>query len=308
LPFWGPGNWFLPVIFITVLLMPLLYKGYPGKILLLITIILINLNLIGILLCWVLGIYQFLPVLFCTLLFLPLLSIGFSSKLIWRIFTLVLCFAIEISLQLAIFIIFPTPFPTWQAYYDFMYWYLFIITTPFFMLSAIGLGMWFSKRPNLFAKQNFFMWILFPLSLYYLIQYQFFDFRFVFIRGDYNLFVIPYSAFLVLLGIKLLPNSWDNWFTKIFSTIGKATYHILLTQILYFSVVYSIYGDHYGASIFGINPIYAFPLNMMDFLTILGYLTINWAICIPCGIFWYYVDFKLRDFYLGLKKNRVSKE
>ena len=86
------------------------------------------------------------------------------------------------------------------------------------MLSAIGLGMWFSKKPNLFAKQNLFIWILFPLSLYYLIQYQFFDFRFDFILGDYNLFVFPYSAFLVLLGIKLLPKRWDNWFAKTIST------------------------------------------------------------------------------------------
>ncbi|MBY8987628.1 MAG: acyltransferase [Candidatus Lokiarchaeota archaeon] len=256
LPFWGPGNWFLPVIFWTILIMPLIYKG-------------------------------------------------FSGKLIWRVFTLLLCFLIEWSLQMALFNIFgPPPFTSWEAFYK----YLFIVTSPFFMLSAIGLGMWFSKKPNLFAKQNLFMWILFPISLYYLIQYQFFDFRFEFIRGDYNLFVFPYSAFLVLLGIKLLPNRWDNWFTKVFSTIGKATYHILLTQILYFSVAYSLYGDHYGASIFGINTVYDFPLNNADFLTILGYLIINWVICIPFGVFWYYIDFELRNYYLRHKKLKHREE
>ncbi len=247
LPFWGPGNWFLPVIFWTILLLPLLYKG-------------------------------------------------FSGKLIWRIFTLLLCYGIELLLQLVIFNIFPTPFLTWQAYYDFTYWYLFIVTTPFFMLSAIGLGMWFSKRPNLFAKQNLFMWIIFPLSLYYLIQYQFFDFRYDFIRGDYNLFVFPYSAFLVLLGIKLLPKRLDNWFARAISTIGKSTYHILLTQILYFSVVYSFYGDHYGASILGIDMSYD--------LIIYLHLIINWEICIPCGVFWHYIDFKLRDYYKLHKKDK----
>jgi len=252
LPFWGPGNWFLPVIFWTILLLPLLYKG-------------------------------------------------FSGKLIWSILTLLLCYAIELSLQLALFNIFgPPPFPTWEAYFEFLYWYLFIVTTPFFMLSAIGLGMWFSKRPNLFAKQNLFMWIFFPVSLYYLIQYQFFDFRFEFIRGDYNLFVFPYSAFLVLLGIKLIPKRWDNWFAKAISTIGKSTYHILLTQILYFSVVYSVYGDHYGASILGINT--------SNYLTIYLYLIINWVICIPCGVFWYYIDFKLRNYYKLHKKNKPRKE
>ena len=246
LPFWGPGNWFIPVIFWTILLLPLLYKG-------------------------------------------------FSGKLIWRIFTLLLCYAIEISIQLALFNKFgPPPFPTWEAYFEFLFWYLFIITTPFFMLSAIGLGMWFSKRPNLFAKQNLFMWIIFPLSLYYLIQYQFFNFRYEFIRGDYNLFVFPYSAFLVLLGIKLLPKRWDNWFAKTISTIGKSTYHILLTQILYFAVVYSIYGDHYGASIFGINLAYD--------LTIYGYLIINWVICIPCGVLWHFIDENLLK-YIKLRIN-----
>ena len=252
LPFWGPGNWFLPVIFWSILLLPLLYKG-------------------------------------------------FSGKLIWKILTLLLCYAIELALQLTLFNTFgPPPFPTWEAYFEFLYWFLFIVTTPFFMLSAIGLGMWFSKRPNLFAKQNIFMWILFPVSLYYLIQYQFFDFRFEFIRGDYNLFVFPYSAFLVLLGIKLIPKRWDNWFAKAISTIGKSTYHILLTQILYFSIVYSLYGDHYGASILGINMSYD--------LTIYLYLIINWAYCIPCGVIWYYVDVKLRNYYKLHKKNRLRKE
>ncbi len=254
LPFWGPGNWFLPVIFWSILLLPLLYKG-------------------------------------------------FSGKLIWKILTLLLCYAIELALQLALFKIFGSSlvhFPTWEAYFEFRYWYYFIATTPFFMLSAIGLGMWFSKRPNLFAKQNLFMWILFPISLYYLIQYQFFDFRFEFIRGDYNLFVFPYSAFLVLLGIKLISKRWDNWFAKAISTIGKSTYHILLTQILYFSIVYSLYGDHYGASILGINMSYD--------LTIYLYLIINWAYCIPCGVIWYYVDVKLRNYYKLHKKNRLRKE
>ncbi len=255
IPFWGPGNWFLPVIFISILLMPLLYKGL-------------------------------------------------SSKLIWRILALFLCYAIEISLQLAMFILFPPPFLTWQAYYDFLYWYLFVVTTPFFMLSAIGLGMWFSKKPNIFAKQNIFMWILFPLSLYYLIQYQFYDFRFEFIRGDYNLFVFPYSAFLVLILIKLLPKRWDNWFGRAISTIGKSTYHILLTQILYFSVVYSMYGAHYGASLFGINEINIFTINLENILIIYGHLIINWVICVPCGVFWYYIDFKLRDFWLLHKKHK----
>lgn len=252
LPFWGPGNWFIPVIFWSILLMPLLYKG-------------------------------------------------FSSKLCWRIITLLLCYVIEISIQVTLFNVFPPPFQTWEAYHV----YLFIVTTPIFMLSAIGLGMWISKNPNLFAKQNLFIFNLFYLSLFYLILYQFFDFRFDFIRGDYNFYVFPYSAFLVLVVIKLLPKRWDNWFTKGISTIGKSTYHILLSQILYFAVVYSIYGDHYGASILGINTIYAFPLSEGELFTILAQLIINWAICIPCGVSWYYAEFTLKNIYRR-KKDRAK--
>ena len=246
LPFWGPGNWFIPVIFWTILIMPLVYKI-------------------------------------------------FSGKLLWRILSLILCYAVEILLQFAIFFRYsPFSFSTWGAYYEFRHTFGFIYTTPFFMLSAIGLGMWFSKKPNLFAKQNLLIWILLPLSLFYLIQYTFFGLDFEFIIGDYNLFVFPYSAFLVLLGIKLLPKRCDNWFGKAISTIAKSTYHILLTQILYFAVAYLIYGDHYGSSIFGINTGYD--------LTIYGYLIINWVICIPCGVFWHFIDEELLK-YVKLRNN-----
>lgn len=243
LPFWGPGNWFLPVIFWTILIMPLLYKG-------------------------------------------------FSGKLIWRILSLILCYLVELSLQFAIFFSYsPFSFPSWGVYYEYLYTLEFIYTTPFFMLSAIGLGMWFSKKPDLFAKQNLFMWILFPLSLFYLIQYQFFGLDFVFIWGDYNFLVFPYSAFLVLLGIKLLPKRGDNWFARGIATIGKSTYHILLTQILYFAVAYWFYGNHYGASLFGAVDI--LTITGDDLLIIYGYLLINWMICIPCGVFWHFIDEKL---------------
>jgi len=252
LPFWGPGNWFLPVLFASILLLPLLYKG-------------------------------------------------FSGKLLWRIFTLMTCFAIEIAVQLIFFfyVYMPThlvPFPTWEAYYNYLHTYLWVATSPLFMLSAIGLGMWFSKNHNIFAKQNLFIWILFPLSLIYLIGYQFFEFQFTIfglslIRGDYNLFIFPYSAFLFLLAMKVFPKKSDNIFAKAVAIIGKSTYHILLTQILYFAIVYSIYGDHYCASLLGING--------NDILICFSYLLINWGFCIPFGILWWYTEDRIRSYRKG---------
>jgi len=247
LPFYGPGNWFLPVIFWSILIMPLLYKG-------------------------------------------------FSGKLRWRIITLILCYVVELSLQLAILFIFnPRNISSWPDWYDFIFYYRFITTTSFFMLSAIGLGMWISRNHEIFATQNILLWILFPLSLIYLILYQFFGFYFNFIHGDYHLFVFPYSAFLFLVGLKLLPKKQDNRFIRGITVIGKSTYHILLTQILYFAIIISIWGDHYGASIIGINS--AYKLNV-----VFVYVLINWVICIPLGIFWWYSETKIRNYRLK-KKN-----
>jgi hypothetical protein len=156
------------------------------------------------------------------------------------------------------------------------------------MLSAIGLGFWISKNPKLFAKQNLFIWILFPLSLYYLIQRAFFSNYlstvppFQYLAGDYHFMVFPYSVCIVLLAIKLLPKKSTNVLAKGIQIISKSTYHILLTQIFYFAIVVALYGDHYSASIIGINP-NNFFLNMM-------YLIINWDLCIPFGILWWYLE------------------
>ncbi len=249
LPFWGPGNWYLPVIFISILIMPLLFRLFLGR---------------------------------------------------RRILALILCYLIELATYLYLYIgFYQDPFTSWPNYFAWLFNRVTISIIPFSMLSAIGLGLWFSRNPNIFAKQNILIWILAPLSFIYLIAHGFYDYRIFFMAGDYHMFIFPYSAFLVLLVIKLLPKRWDNWFSKAISTISKSTYHILLTQILYFSIVYSVYGDHYGASILGINWSYD--------LTIYLYLIINWVICIPCGVFWYYVDFKLRDYYV-LNKKKKSRE
>ena len=244
LPFWGPGNWFIPVIFGSIIIMPLIYKGFSGS--------------------------------------------TFRA-----VVSLAICFLIEISLQSYICESLKNPFPpptylSWDDYYN----ALLILFSIFFYLSAIGLGMWFSRNHDIFNVRNCFMWILFPLSLIYLIAYQFFDFRFLdefgvsHITGDYNFLVFPYSAFLFLIALKILPSKSKNWFSKGIKKISRSTYHILLTQILYFAIVVAIYGDHYGASIFGINP----DQDIIAFL----YLIINWIICIPIGVLWWYAEIKIK--------------
>jgi peptidoglycan/LPS O-acetylase OafA/YrhL len=142
------------------------------------------------------------------------------------------------------------------------------------------------------------MWILFSISLLYIIQYQFFDFRLQidgipFLRGDYHFLFIPYSAFLVLLAINFIPKQRKNKVTKIISTIGKSTYHILLVQILYFAVLIAIYRDNYGASILGVAT---------DDLNVFLNFVINLSICVPIGVIWWSIENSIRSYRLNKKE------
>lgn len=235
LPFWGPGNWFIPVIFGSIIILPGIYKGFSGS----------------------------------------------TYK---AIYTLILTFIVELIVQSIIFFTFknPNPPPTFATWEDY-YYSLFFIYSIFLLLSGVGFGMWFSRDHNLFSRQNLFVWILFFISLSYLIAYQFFDYRILvngipFITGDYNFMVFPYSAFLFLVAMKILPSDSKNRLARAIKMISRSTFHILLTQILYFAIVYALYGDHYSASIFGIDQ--------SSVLNTFLYLIINWSICIPIGVFW----------------------
>ncbi|MFX1391028.1 MAG: acyltransferase family protein [Promethearchaeota archaeon] len=240
LPFWGPGNWFIPVIFGSILIFPLLYWAFTKK----------------------------------------------------QILTLILCFTVEISLQLYLFF-FIGDITTWEeAYIIGEVFIIGLVMTSFpFYMSAIGLGLWFSFNRKPFSKRNLFIWILFPISLVYIIAYQFFGFRLrignvPLIRGDYNFLVFPYSAVIVLLTLVTLPllmkcDIFYKIFYKIFhkpiSLIGKSTYHILLTQILGYGIVFAMRGTHY------LIDVYSTPWDIF-------YLFYGWLIFIPFGILWYKID------------------
>jgi len=126
------------------------------------------------------------------------------------------------------------------------------------------------------------MWILFPISLAYLIAYQFFDFRLrldgiPLLRGDYHFLVFPYSAFLVLLALQFLPDSSNARISKTISLIGKSTYHILLTQILGYGMITAYWGTHYGMD----TPFH--PDDIIDLVTL-------WIAFVWLGIIWYKIE------------------
>jgi len=225
LPFWGPGNWFLPLLFQSILILPILYKGFTKK-----------------------------PVL-----------------------TLILCFVIEIAMQLTVFLFIGeiTSWPEVHILNMFM-------TSILFYLSAIGLGMWFSFGYELDDNRNFFMWFLYPISLAFIIAYQFFSFRIMvgnvpLLRGDYHFLIFPYSAFLFLLVMRLLPQKSERRISRAITLIGKSTYHILLIQILGYGMITAYWGTHYVIDVgFG-------PDIILDMIT-------AWILFISFGILWYKID------------------
>ena len=225
LPFWGPGNWFIPLILQSILVLPLLYRAFIKK-----------------------------PIL-----------------------TLISCFIIEIILQLIVFF-FIGEITSWQE----LHILNMFMTSILFYLSAVGLGMWFSFGYNLQENRNFFMWFLYPISLAYIVAYQFFGFRFLIndvplLRGDYHFLVFPYSAFLFLLTMRFLPQKSERKISKTISLISKSTYHILLIQILGFGIIYALWGTHYSIDI-GFRPD-----DILD-------LIFAWIAFIAFGILWFRID------------------
>jgi len=236
----------------------------------------------------------FIPVLFQSIIFIPLVYRAFTK---WPKLSLVMCFVIEFLMQLTIFFVFGeiTSIEEFLREINFRYNILLY-------LSAIGMGMWFSKNHDLFSKKNLFMWILFPISLTYIIAYDFFDFRFVFdgatlMRGDYHMLTFIYSAFLFLLVMKLISQNPNTRKKRVINILSSATFHIYLTQDIYFSISYVL---HNSMWLSGTLPnILGIASN--EFSINFGLLIINWIICLSCGIFWWFIDYKLIK-YRKLKK------
>jgi len=245
LPFWGPGNWFIPLLMGSILVFPLIYWAYRKQ-----------------------------PIL-----------------------TMILCFFSEIILQFIMYLWFPSPS---DSALD-----AFIVTAirvnVLFFLPAVALGLWFSEGYNPFSKRNWFVWIYAVISIIFMVDYsthylqnmssvigEIFLLIDTIIRGDYTLLFYGYAAILVLFGMNILPQSANGRTQLFIQKVGKASYHILLFQIFWMSIIYwntsheSIYNHEIPqfATLFG----WSTPLFYIPF-----YL-INLGISIAGGLLWYEVE------------------
>ncbi|MHA2124871.1 MAG: hypothetical protein ACW99E_06130 [Promethearchaeota archaeon] len=77
--------------------------------------------------------------------------------------------------------------------------------------------------------------------------------------------------------MRILPHSSNNKISRAISLIGKSTYHILLTQILGYGMIYALRGTHY---------LIGDGFMLLDALN----LVYAWILFISFGILWYKID------------------
>ncbi|MFX0145346.1 MAG: acyltransferase family protein [Candidatus Hodarchaeota archaeon] len=244
-PFWGPGIWFIPFLFQTILFIPLIYKG-------------------------------------------------FSSSTLKALITLIVCFIINFGTHIFLFLFMGPTVDSIEEWRNIEFFYLSITM----YLGGIGLGMWFSRNPNIFSLRNIFMWVLFPLCTFYIILFQIDRqlYQIDFIRGDYNIIFYTYVAFIFLILLKVIPKNPQNKLAKGISWIGKSSYHILLSQILYFGVMNALLGD-FECMVGDTNPNFCFLYGIIAVI-----------VCVLMGILWCYTESLIKKYRLSKKlaKNSTS--
>ena len=154
----------------------------------------------------------------------------------------------------------------------------FFLTSITIYLFPVALGFWFSQNHGPVERHNLYLYPVFALSFAYVALYTFFGFRVFFIPEvgfEYNLFVMPYSAFLFILGMRLLPSRSRNRAVTLLARVGKASYHILMVQIVYFSILYQQI------------PSLATQGIAADLASILLFYLANFLMCAGAGVLWF---------------------
>ena len=241
LPFWGPGNWFIPLLFGSIVVFPLIYWMFKKQ-----------------------------PIL-----------------------TMVFCFLSEIILQGIMY--FWLPYPIESVLEGFIT--SAIRVNVFFFLPAVGLGLWFSEDHDVRSKRNWFVWIYFPISIVFMIDYttgiisalpnelgQVFTFIQDYIRGDYTLLFYGYAAIWFLFALEIVPKNPSGSVQRFIQRIGRASYHILLFQIFYYSILYSLIAPE--AQLLKIEPEFATVLGWSTDLFYIPFYLINLTICLTGGLLW----------------------
>lgn len=148
-------------------------------------------------------------------------------------------------------------------------------------VSALALGMWITKKLDLFSKRNAFIVIGFVCSFLYIWLVDYTNWQLdAFPQRWRSQTVLSffYPLVLVILMIKYYPSGLKGAVAKFIALLGRASYHIFLVQILYFGmdVPFTDKWEEVSSSMF------------------FG-LFVNLTICFSVGLLFYFADRKVRQ-------------
>jgi hypothetical protein len=213
--------------------------------------------------------------------------------------TVVLCFLSELVLQYILSNLYPA------ATTDFDWFIISAIrVNVLFYLPAVGLGLWFSKGFNMRAKRNWFVYPYLVFSAFFMVDYQTGVVRSIpgsigdlmiriqdFIVGDYTLLFYGYAAFFFLLAMTFVSHTPKGSVSRFVQRIGRSTYHILLFQIFWLSIVYWFTTPE--ATMYHFIPDFAVLLGWPTQLFYIPFYLLNLGVAFTGGMMWYEVERRL---------------
>jgi hypothetical protein len=249
--------------------------------------------------------------LFLTILVFPLVFMIFDTI---PIVGLLLSFGVEIGWQ----------FLMNKVYDNFLMnstierYILFFSTlcTPFILMSAIGMGVWLSQNHKVFHWRNIIIWVLGILSIFMIYVYTFTPASWLLSMDwslwvvwkanqlhnwaltDYNFLFFPYSALIVMVFLNILPRYPKGSFARFITLLSKSTFHILMVQIFYFSILYNRF-----LPMFGSPYIWSSVFPGVEWIDLVMY-PMNVVITFGLGTLWYWGENKL--IWSRLKRSSTS--
>jgi hypothetical protein len=272
---WGPGNWFIPTLLLTVLVFPLVFMIFD------------KIPIVGLILSFGVEVgWQFL-INKSIDAYLASSSPTYNGyillyfSLICTPFVLMSAIGMGIWLSQNHRLFSPRNIIIWLlAIFSVFYIYLYTFPPALFLLSKT----WSLKLVN-------FMYVLRVWS-----------------NGDYNMFFFPWSALIVMICLNILPRNPKGIFARFITLVSKSTYHILMVQIFTFSILYNLY-----LPLFETYPgqplIWASVYPGIKWINLMFYpLHVVWTF--GWGILWYWLEKKVlwdNIEQISAKMNQLSK-
>jgi hypothetical protein len=251
---YGPGLWFIPTLFVTILVFPAIYIIFDffRRIPMLSKVSFLG-SLIGLGTCFGIevGLTYFIGFI------LPITGIPATYAFLFTPFNLMVGIGLGIWLSQN---------HKWYTLRNAIIWILGIISLGFIIVYT------FNPTPDPFLNPNLFKIIDFAKRL---LDWSIPDYCFLF---------TPYSAMLVLIFLNILPKGPKGGFARFISMLSRSTYHIFIVQILYFSIWYTYFIPM--ATVWGyLGPEYLW-INY-------AWYPANLIITFTLGTFWYRLENQL---------------